>query len=194
MIGKRLCDMFVLWFMGRELIKAAAVHINDSKQWRSQIVETGFVIVGHRHCSVLYALDAARKLIQSGRWNTINSVTGYLNIKCNHFESKVKSLDSQDFVEAVWIRNNMQVVCQPPNIKQGFVLGSTNNTALKHIILHILLSMFGQVKSQHIFFCETQGFITSAGKFVNRTEAAKIAFKAGQIGKLVDELYSEMIY
>ena len=36
-----------------------------------------------------------------------------------------------------------------------------------------------------------QGFVTECGKFVGRTEAARIAFEAGQIPERKDCLYSE---
>ena len=38
--------------------------------------------------------------------------------------------------------------------------------------------------------CE-QGFVTECGKFVDRKEAAKIAFEAGQTKKLESPLFSE---
>ena len=39
-----------------------------------------------------------------------------------------------------------------------------------------------------------QGFVTNAGRFVSRKEAAKIAFEAGQTEKLEDELFSEDVW
>jgi len=39
-----------------------------------------------------------------------------------------------------------------------------------------------------------QGFLTSKNRFVSRSEAAKIAFAAGQIGKPKDSLFSEDLY
>lgn len=39
-----------------------------------------------------------------------------------------------------------------------------------------------------------QGFVTDEGKFVSRKEAAEIAFKAGQISKQRERLYSEDLY
>ena len=35
------------------------------------------------------------------------------------------------------------------------------------------------------------GFVTDTGKFVDRKEAGKIAFEAGQTDKLIDFLFSE---
>jgi hypothetical protein len=41
---------------------------------------------------------------------------------------------------------------------------------------------------------ETQGFVTECGKFVDRKEAAKIAFEAGQVKELYPILMSEDLY
>lgn len=41
---------------------------------------------------------------------------------------------------------------------------------------------------------DSQGFITEEGKFVDRQEAARIAFEAGQISQPKEELYSEDLY
>ena len=41
---------------------------------------------------------------------------------------------------------------------------------------------------------ENQGFVTSKGNFVNRKEAAKIAFLAGQINEPEEILFSEMLW
>lgn len=50
----------------------------------------------------------------------------------------------------------------------------------------------------HRFFREVdnsyQGFYTSKGRFVDRKEAAKIAYNCGQIDKQVDVLFSEDLY
>lgn len=41
---------------------------------------------------------------------------------------------------------------------------------------------------------DSQGFYTSRGRFVNRKEAAKIAFECGQTKELKNQLFSEDIY
>ncbi len=41
---------------------------------------------------------------------------------------------------------------------------------------------------------DTGGFLTSLGRYVDRHEAAKIAFEAGQVDYLKTTLYSEDIY
>lgn len=39
-----------------------------------------------------------------------------------------------------------------------------------------------------------QGFLTNKNRFVDREEAAKIAYEAGQTEKLLDKLFSEDLY
>jgi len=39
-----------------------------------------------------------------------------------------------------------------------------------------------------------QGFVTDKGEFVNRQEAARIAFECGQIKEMKKDLYSEDLY
>jgi len=52
---------------------------------------------------------------------------------------------------------------------------------------------FEQIRKHNIELCKhcIQGFITECGKFVDRYEAAEIAFKAGQTKKLESPLFSE---
>jgi hypothetical protein len=40
----------------------------------------------------------------------------------------------------------------------------------------------------------TQGFVTECGKFLDRKEAAKVAFEAGQVPELYTVLMSEDLY
>ena len=76
---------------------------------------------------------------------------------------------------------------QPVNINTGFVL-----TGRRHHNCFITLKI---VYSEVMFKGEMeQGFLTSYDRFVNRTEAAKIAFKAKQIDKEIDLLLSEDLY
>lgn len=46
----------------------------------------------------------------------------------------------------------------------------------------------------HFRMTEVQGFITTHNRFINRAEAAKIAFSTGQIASPKDELESEDLY
>ena len=75
---------------------------------------------------------------------------------------------------------------RPENIKSGYVV-----CGLRHsncIILHSILTR-KTTKSDDI-----QGFLTSNNRFVDRREAADIAYKAGQIKDIADCLISEDLY
>jgi hypothetical protein len=54
-----------------------------------------------------------------------------------------------------------------------------------------ILSQFGR---EVITSPDAQGFMTSKGRFVNRHEAAQIAFECGQISKNMNILSSEDLY
>ena len=57
--------------------------------------------------------------------------------------------------------------------------------------------IFEKMHSLNISYDKTtaiQGFLTSAGRFVDRHEAATIAFASGQIKERVNYLYSEDIW
>lgn len=58
---------------------------------------------------------------------------------------------------------------------------------------HIMEDMRGQGVTDYITV-EEQGFLTSEGKFVSRSEAAKIAFEAGQIPNGIYSLDSYQIF
>ena len=76
---------------------------------------------------------------------------------------------------------------QPVNIEKGMVVcGRRHHNCF--VIISNLDSDFFNVKDKK------QGFMTSKDRFVDRTEAGKIAFGAGQIKKMTDTLMSEDIY
>lgn len=74
---------------------------------------------------------------------------------------------------------------QPKNIKEGIVIGGHNHS---HCIA-IYAVLTGAITKGE----DEQGFITSDNYFVDRKQAAKIAFEAGQTPVLEDVLYSETL-
>ena len=76
---------------------------------------------------------------------------------------------------------------QPDNIESGFVITGRRHHNC-YMSLHIL-------NIPHIY-PETRidGFLTSYDRFLNREEAGKFAFEAGQIDKPTDCLFSEDLY
>lgn len=76
---------------------------------------------------------------------------------------------------------------QPVNITTGFVVCGRRH--------HNIFAVLGQVYGQHLKnIQEIQGFLTSDDRFVDRIEAADIAFAAGQIPELISRLHSEDLY
>ncbi len=86
---------------------------------------------------------------------------------------------------------------QPININKGFVV-----TGLRHHSCYATVAAIaGLDEAIRIRYSrlnksekEHQGFLTSKNRFVNRIEAAEIAFEAGQIKERIKKLHSEDLY
>ena len=72
------------------------------------------------------------------------------------------------------------------NVSNGLVVGSWRHDNCTGVLLGMNIEV---TRDNH-----THGFITSDGKFVNRKEAGKVAFEAGQIDSFTDCLTSEDLY
>lgn len=91
---------------------------------------------------------------------------------------------------AVWYDDNVKRELQPLNIKSGIVVcGWRHGNCIS--ILH---SMFPNREYVKHVSREKQGFLTSKGRYVTRKEAGEIAFKAKQIEKENNCLFSEDLY
>lgn len=60
-----------------------------------------------------------------------------------------------------------------------------------HLVIRSIIDALGADAAPVI---GVQGFVTECGKFVEREEAARIAFEAGQTTKLLPTLFSEDLY
>lgn len=80
---------------------------------------------------------------------------------------------------------------QPKNIIAGVVISGR-----RHHNCFATLSALRIDRTEITSFGERpiQGFLTSKDRFVDRKEAGEIAFKAKQINKLTDMLFSEDLY
>lgn len=76
----------------------------------------------------------------------------------------------------------------PKNLNQGIVFCGFRH----HQCIYTACAMTGL--KQHESGENIQGFLTSLNRFVDRKEAAGIAFKARQIKEKKDKLFSEDIY
>ena len=93
---------------------------------------------------------------------------------------------------AIWFDDGKGHVHQPKNIETGFVVCGRRH----HNCYATLVAVLGGDKWQETKtdFNQTQGFVTSTDRFVNREEAAKIAYVAGQVDQPYGLLISEHLY
>jgi hypothetical protein len=84
-------------------------------------------------------------------------------------------------------------VFKPRNIDTGYVVCGHRH--------HNCIQMFAQIvgfpyseESHKLHNTEVQGFLTNLNRFVDREEAAKIAFNAKQIDSEKTQLFSEDLY
>jgi hypothetical protein len=86
---------------------------------------------------------------------------------------------------AIHYKNGEKYIHQPINIETGFVLAGRRH----HNIINTVGLAFGKMKCY-----KEQGFLTSTDRFVNRKEAAEIAYYSQQTDVKKVELYSEDLY
>ena len=90
---------------------------------------------------------------------------------------------------ATWFDDNKQYLYQPKNINTGLVFCGHRHGC-------IFQQIGGTVKERQDIgiYQKEQGFLTNLNRFVDREEAAQIAFDSGQIETPKDTLFSEDIY
>lgn len=93
----------------------------------------------------------------------------------------------QILCSAIHVNDGEEHVHQPVNIENGFVVCGRRH----HNCFHIISMILGNERQKGN---ETQGFLTSEDRFVDRREAAKIAHEAGQTEKFKGKLFSEDLY
>jgi len=90
---------------------------------------------------------------------------------------------------AIWFDDGIgSYIHQPINIRTGFVVcGHRHHNCFT---IKAMLQGLGEREYKE----EAQGFLTNKNRFVDRFEAAKIAYLSGQIQKEVYKLYSEDVW
>ncbi len=90
---------------------------------------------------------------------------------------------------AIWFDDGIENRYQPFNIKTGLVLCGWRHGCIFPQIGGLVIERknLGVIN-------EVQGFLTNLNRFVEREEAAKIAFDANQIDKELNRLFSEDLY
>ncbi len=90
---------------------------------------------------------------------------------------------------AIWFDDGKEYLFQPLNINIGFVL-----CGFRHCSIFPQLGGLVRDRQAIGIFEKEQGFLTNKNRFVDREEAAKLAFESDQISKELDRLYSEDLY
>ena len=90
---------------------------------------------------------------------------------------------------AIHFDTGMKTVHAPFNIESGIVVAG-----LHHHNCFAAMKDLDISPPEKMNWPEEQGFLTNDNLFVNRIAAAKIAYEAGQIRELKEQLYSEDLY
>jgi hypothetical protein len=94
---------------------------------------------------------------------------------------------------AVWVQDEKEYMHQPKNIINGFVVcGQRHHNCFTTIQILNVEKVFNSDK--RVKYTITQGFLTNKNRFIDRKEAAIIAFENGQILESVKLLMSEHLY
>lgn len=103
----------------------------------------------------------------------------------------LKSVYKKEYIlcAATWFDDGKEHSFQPYNIPSGLVLCGWRHGS-------IFPQIGGLVKERQELgiFEKDQGFLTNLNRFVNREEAAEIAFESGQIKEKLKRLHSEDLY
>ena len=94
---------------------------------------------------------------------------------------------------AIWYNDGKERHNLPRNIKTGIVVGGWRHGNCI-TILHEMFPERDYIINNKDGKATIQGFLTSKGMFVDRTEAGKIAFEARQISAPSNYLFSEDLY
>ena len=89
---------------------------------------------------------------------------------------------------AIHYEDGIKYPHQPRNIEFGIVACGWRH----HNCFSTLYSLLGD--KYDIALARVQGFITNDGMFVDRKEAAKIAYNSGQIKYKTEKIFSEDLY
>lgn len=96
---------------------------------------------------------------------------------------------------AIWFKDGNVYHHQPKNVDSGIVVAGRRHHNCFLTAQQLSGGGNGGTKIKNLSENGiVQGFLTSDDKFVNRKEAGKIAFDAGQIDKLTECLFSEDLY
>ncbi len=94
---------------------------------------------------------------------------------------------------AIWYKDVKTAKINAKNIEKGVVLcGHRHGHIIQQLVA--LTGLRTVTNGEDAGGAHEQGFLTSTGRFVDREEAAELAFDAGQIKERIKTLYSEDLY
>lgn len=96
-------------------------------------------------------------------------------------------MKEQVICAAIWYKNDLKYLHQPKNVQKGVVICGRRHHNCVQIRSLISVGINQQCRS-------VEGFITTKDRFVDRKEAAIIAYDAGQVEYETLELFSENLY
>lgn len=144
------------------------------------------LIVTDSHNGLLYEhMQKAFKILNISDSKIVNA---YHNLTSNFHLRYDRITNETEYIicSAIWYNDGIKRPHQPKNIHEGIVYGGRRH----HNCFIMLNSAFpNYIKKNH-----TQGFLTNFDRFVNRKEAADIAYASGQITHKKEILFSEDLY
>ena len=113
----------------------------------------------------------------------------------SRFFRKLLKLKPKEYIlcSAIWYDDKVRYEYTPINIKSGMVFSGYRHSCIYESMKSHYASLFTFHKRWGNMEA-VEGFLTSYNRFVERTEGATIAYKAGQVGKDVSYLFSEDLY
>lgn len=107
------------------------------------------------------------------------------------FGFKVREEKNPEYIicSAIWFDDDKKHIHQPKNITSGYIIAGH-----RHHNCFETLGVISDRNEKLLKYEKEQGFITNNNFFVDRKEAAEIAYKSNQIKEIKKELYSEDLY
>lgn len=121
---------------------------------------------------------------------TVQEIYKLVNYKISPMVSKSTPYlkDQKEYIicSAIWYKDDKVYNQQPVNVDSGYVLcGYRHGDCLSNMFV------FGQKRIPNN---DEEGFLTNLNRFVNRIEAVKIAYNAGQVKEVKRGLISEDLW
>jgi len=95
---------------------------------------------------------------------------------------------------AIWYKDVETMLSLPKECDRGVVLCGFTHSSIVYQMIALTKLRTVKTGESSKFGEFVQGFLTTDNRFVNREEAARIAFVSGQIGERKKDLFSEDLW